>query len=109
MSLYDAKESNESGDVADIQWYVESLSKSIVTLEEDLSIALTIAKKEKEVPLDEIRKWRSEQKEHINEFKLIIRNLQKQSDTINEQSTLRRRALEDEERQREMQWIDQRH
>ena len=70
MSLYDAKESNESGDVADIQWYVESLSKSIVTLEEDLSIALTIAKKEKEVPLDEIRKWRSEQKEHINEFQV---------------------------------------
>ena len=41
--------------------------------------------------------------------KLIIRNLQKQSDTINEQSTLRRRALEDEERQQEMQWFNQRH
>ena len=108
MALQDANESMDSENSDDIRFYEDSLSKSVGFLEEQLSNVLKTAADDSSISIDEIRKYRTEQKTHINEFKRTISNLQRKADSIEESTSRRRRVLEDEDRQREMRWLDQR-
>ena len=108
MALQDANESMDSENSDDIRFYEDSLSKSVGFLEEQLSNVLKTAADDNSISIDEIRKYRTEQKTHINEFKRTISNLQRKADSIEESTSRRRRVLEDEDRQREMRWLDQR-
>ena len=112
----EAKDALEADDYDEITLCRESLLETISNLERKLATVFQIAEAENTLPVGTIVHWRKEQKKQLSNMKQTSKQLIQRSNEaqiIAEQQEIgRRRAFEDQEREREdlcrereLQWI----
>ena len=77
FNLSDASDAIESKDTKEMNLCLETISSSVAELETKLATVLRIAADDDGAEVEEIRKWRSEQKEGIQSMKSMVKTLQK--------------------------------
>ena len=73
FNLTDASEAIEFKDIKEMNLCLETISSSVTDLEAKLAAALRIAADDDASEVDEIKKWRSEQKKGIHSMKSMIK------------------------------------
>ena len=109
FNITDASEAIEFKDIKEMNFCLETISSSVTELEAKLAAALRIAADDDASEVDDIKKWRSEQKKGIQSMKSMIKTLEYEIRYIDQEteqmSIAKRRQFEDEERSREEKWL----
>jgi len=80
MKQLDLSDAKQSEDIDDISWNRNRLSEAVRSLDKDLTSCLDLASKDETIPIEQLKDWRNQQNQIINEIKAVIKTLNKKLD-----------------------------